>query len=173
MCDLYIRYKCLSGLSPFLDDSVEETTANILKCDFCFPDEYFDMISSDAKELLRRLLCLRGEDRANAEICFASSWLKVANPEISNFFFEYILYYLLLIFFRNIYITHFQSYCFHLTSTINATKFLVIITRATFCVAFFFQISTGAIIPSSRMAAFIERRAHCLKLRQDHDSFYS
>lgn len=36
------------------------------------------------------------------------------------------------------------------------------------------QISTGATILSTRMAAFIERRAHCLKLRQDHnDSFYS
>ncbi|EZA49568.1 Triple functional domain protein [Ooceraea biroi] len=104
-------YVLLSGLSPFLDDSVEETTANILKCDFCFPDEYFETISSDAKELLGRLLCLCGEDRLNAEICLASPWLKV---------------------------------------------------------------STGAIIPSTRMAAFIERRAHCLKLRQDHnDSFYS
>jgi len=39
---------------------------------------------------------------------------------------------------------------------------------------FFCQVSTGATIPSTRMAAFIERRAHCLKLRQDHnDSFYS
>ncbi|XP_071554016.1 kalirin isoform X2 [Temnothorax nylanderi] len=104
-------YVLLSGLSPFLDDSVEETTANILKCDFCFPDEYFETISSDAKELLGRLLCLRGEDRVNAEICLGSPWLKI---------------------------------------------------------------STGATIPSTRMAAFIERRAHCLKLRQDHnDSFYS
>ncbi|XP_050446122.1 kalirin isoform X3 [Cataglyphis hispanica] len=104
-------YVLLSGLSPFLDDSVEETTANILKCDFCFPDEYFETISSDAKELLGRLLRLRGEDRANAEFCLGSPWLKI---------------------------------------------------------------STGATILSTRMAAFIERRAHCLKLRQDHnDSFYS
>ena len=63
--------------SPFLDDSVEETTANILKCDFCFPDEYFKIISSDAKELLRKMLCLRGEDRMNAETCLGSPWLKV------------------------------------------------------------------------------------------------
>ncbi|KYQ47509.1 Triple functional domain protein [Trachymyrmex zeteki] len=104
-------YVLLSGLSPFLDDSVEETTANILKCDFCFPDEYFKIISSDAKELLGRMLCLRGEDRMNAETCLGSPWLKI---------------------------------------------------------------STGATIPSTRMAAFIERRAHCFKLRQDHnDSFHS
>jgi len=73
----------ISGLSPFLDDSVEETTANILKCDFCFPDEYFEMISSDAKELLGTLLRLRGEDRANAEFCLGSPWLKVITLRIN------------------------------------------------------------------------------------------
>ena len=30
-----------SGLSPFLDDSDEETTNNILRCDFSFPEEHF------------------------------------------------------------------------------------------------------------------------------------
>lgn len=79
----------LSGLSPFLDDSVEETTANILKCDFCFPDEYFETISSDAKELLGRLLCLRGEDRVNAEVCLASSWLKVTKIQALSFSLKY------------------------------------------------------------------------------------
>ncbi|KAK0088984.1 hypothetical protein PV325_009867 [Microctonus aethiopoides] len=104
-------YVLLSGLSPFLDDSVEETTANILKCDFCFPDEYFESISNDAKNLLSRLLYLRGEERATAEFSLASPWLKV---------------------------------------------------------------SKGATIPSSRMAAFIERRTHCSKSHTDHnDSFYS
>ncbi|XP_066586985.1 triple functional domain protein isoform X3 [Prorops nasuta] len=71
-------YVLLSGLSPFLDDSVEETTANILKCDFCFPDEYFEAISNDAKDLLGRLLSLRGENRANAEICLVSPWFKIS-----------------------------------------------------------------------------------------------
>ncbi|XP_046409767.1 kalirin isoform X2 [Neodiprion fabricii] len=104
-------YVLLSGLSPFLDDSVEETTANILKCDFCFPDEYFKKVSNDAKDLLGRLLCLHGEDRASAENCLESPW---------------------------------------------------------------FKIPKGTTIPSSRMAAFTERRAHCSKSHQDHnDSFYS
>ncbi|XP_051163454.1 triple functional domain protein isoform X3 [Leptopilina boulardi] len=71
-------YVLLSGLSPFLDDSVEETTANILKCDFCFPDEYFETISNEAKDLLGRLLCLRGEERASAETSLASPWFKVS-----------------------------------------------------------------------------------------------
>ncbi|XP_043287262.1 kalirin isoform X2 [Venturia canescens] len=70
-------YVLLSGLSPFLDDSVEETTANILKCDFCFPDEYFETISNDAKNLLSRLLCLRGEERGDAGTALNSPWFTV------------------------------------------------------------------------------------------------
>ncbi|XP_015125607.1 triple functional domain protein isoform X1 [Diachasma alloeum] len=99
-------YVLLSGLSPFLDDSVEETTANILKCDYCFPDEYFEFISNDAKDLLGRLLILRGEERGSAEACLSSPWFKIAK---------------------------------------------------------------GATISSSRMAAFIERRAHCSKPHTDHN----
>ncbi|XP_044587517.1 kalirin isoform X2 [Cotesia glomerata] len=70
-------YVLLSGLSPFLDESVEETTANILKCDFCFPDEYFESISNDAKDLLLKLLSLKGEDRGVAETCLTSPWFKI------------------------------------------------------------------------------------------------
>ncbi|CAH0547745.1 unnamed protein product [Brassicogethes aeneus] len=49
-------YVLLSGVSPFLDDSMEETTANILKCDYCFPEDYFRDISDEAKELIGKLL---------------------------------------------------------------------------------------------------------------------
>ena len=71
-------FEFCSGLSPFLDDSLEETTTNILKCDFCFPDEYFENISNEAKDLLSSLLRLRGEDRASAEVSLTSSWFKVS-----------------------------------------------------------------------------------------------
>lgn len=66
-----------SGLSPFLDDSIEETTTNILKCDFCFPDEYFGNVSSHAKNLIGELLCLRGEERATARFSLSSPWFQV------------------------------------------------------------------------------------------------
>lgn len=71
-------YVLLSGFSPFLDDSVEETTTNILKCDFCFPEEYFTSISNHAKDLLGRLLCLREEDRATAEHSLVSPWFQIS-----------------------------------------------------------------------------------------------
>merc|ERR1712223_1888042 len=46
-----LLYVALSGLSPFLDDSLDETNANILRGDFSFPEEYFDRVSKDAKDL--------------------------------------------------------------------------------------------------------------------------
>lgn len=61
-------------MSPFLDDSVEETTANILKCDFSFPDEYFHEISNDAKNLLKRLLVFQGSARATMTECQSCPW---------------------------------------------------------------------------------------------------
>lgn len=73
-CFGILLYVFLSGVSPFLDDSVEETTANILKCDFSFPDEYFHDISNDAKNLLRRLLVLQSSGRATMIECQSCSW---------------------------------------------------------------------------------------------------
>ena len=51
-----VMYVLLSGVSPFLDESQEETCSNIVRNDFCFPDEYFAGISSDAKDLVRSML---------------------------------------------------------------------------------------------------------------------
>lgn len=73
-CFGILLYVFLSGVSPFLDDSIEETTANILKCDFSFPEDYFHDISADAKHLLARLLVLPGSNRATMAECQQSAW---------------------------------------------------------------------------------------------------
>lgn len=73
-CFGILLYVFLSGVSPFLDDSIEETTANILKCDFSFPDDYFHDISNDAKNLLTRLLVLQASNRATMAECQQLSW---------------------------------------------------------------------------------------------------
>lgn len=65
-----------SGLSPFLDDSLDETNNNIMRADFSFPDEYFSRVSSDAKDLIGRLLRVNPSQRASAEVCLDSSWFK-------------------------------------------------------------------------------------------------
>lgn len=69
-------YVLLSGVSPFLDDSVEETTANILKCDYCFPDDYFMAVSKEAKDLISRLLVLNTNQRMSMSDCLECVWIK-------------------------------------------------------------------------------------------------
>ncbi|XP_021922834.1 triple functional domain protein-like isoform X3 [Zootermopsis nevadensis] len=69
-------YAFLSGVSPFLDDSLEETTANILKCDFCFPDEYFTDISNEGKDLISGLLVATSSQRMTAQACLDSPWFE-------------------------------------------------------------------------------------------------
>lgn len=75
-----LLYVFLSGVSPFLDDSAEETSAHILQCDFSFPDEYFAHISADARTLLARLLVLPAEQRATMADCQQSAWF-VQEPQ--------------------------------------------------------------------------------------------
>ncbi|XP_052122184.1 kalirin isoform X6 [Frankliniella occidentalis] len=79
-CDLWgaavFLYLFLSGLSPFLDESVEETTANVLKCDYSFPDEFFGMISSDAKFLISKILLGQPNCRLSAHDAHNSSWFQ-------------------------------------------------------------------------------------------------
>lgn len=74
-----LLYIFLSGVSPFLDDSIEETTANIFKCDFSFPDEHFHDISIEAKNLLTKLLVLETSGRATMSECQISAWFTQVN----------------------------------------------------------------------------------------------
>ncbi len=68
-----------SGLSPFLDDSDDETTSNILRCDYSFPSEYFLTVSNEAKDLIRKVLFLNPGQRMSASDCLQSAWLKNNN----------------------------------------------------------------------------------------------
>ncbi len=70
-----LLYVSLSGLSPFLDDSDDETTNNVLRCDFSFPDEHFASVSSSAKDLVSRLLRVDPGSRASASSALASPWI--------------------------------------------------------------------------------------------------
>lgn len=69
-------YVLLSGVSPFLDDSMEETTANILKCDYCFPEEYFREVAYEAKDIIGRLLVLTPSQRIGMRECLECNWIK-------------------------------------------------------------------------------------------------
>lgn len=70
-------YVLLSGVSPFLDDSIEETTTNILKCDFCFPEEYFTSVSAESKDLIKKLLVFSPSQRISMETALESAWFTI------------------------------------------------------------------------------------------------
>ena len=63
-----------SGLSPFLDDSNDETNNNILRGDFSFPDEHFCRVSTQAKDLIGRILCVNPSQRVSANVCLDFAW---------------------------------------------------------------------------------------------------
>lgn len=78
-------YVLLSGVSPFLDDSMEETTANILKCDYCFPEEYFGQVAREAKDIIRRLLVLTPSQRISMKECLELNWMKQVRGSFRTF----------------------------------------------------------------------------------------
>lgn len=51
-----IKLNTRTQLSPFLDESIEETTANIIKCDYCFPPEHWGGVDERAQQMIRGLL---------------------------------------------------------------------------------------------------------------------
>lgn len=69
----------LSGVSPFLDDSVEETTGHILQGDFFFSGEYFNGVSSEAKELVTSLLQTPPQCRGAAGSALLHPWFQVVS----------------------------------------------------------------------------------------------
>lgn len=74
-----------SGVSPFLDESVEETTGHILQCDFFFDDEHFSDVSNQAKSLVTSLLQQLPQQRLNAPSCLLDPWFQSVSVELLTF----------------------------------------------------------------------------------------
>uniref|UniRef100_A0A8C2XME6 non-specific serine/threonine protein kinase n=1 Tax=Cyclopterus lumpus TaxID=8103 RepID=A0A8C2XME6_CYCLU len=80
MSDLWslgvVTYVILSGASPFLDESLEETCLNICRLDFSFPEDYFQGVSTSARDFVRLLLQGEPERRPSAASCLQEPWLQ-------------------------------------------------------------------------------------------------
>ncbi|XP_059822545.1 kalirin isoform X4 [Hypanus sabinus] len=74
-----LTYVMLSGVSPFLDESLEETCMNICRRDFSFPDEYFQGVSYVARDFIRALLQGDFRWRPTAATCLQNPWLHPQN----------------------------------------------------------------------------------------------
>lgn len=71
-----VTYVVLSGASPFLDESLEETCLNICRLDFSFPEDYFQGVSPAAKDFVCLLLQSEPERRPSAASCLLEPWLQ-------------------------------------------------------------------------------------------------
>ncbi|XP_049451025.1 kalirin isoform X1 [Epinephelus fuscoguttatus] len=70
-----LAYVMLSGVSPFLDESPEETCVNICRLDFCFPDEYFSDVSQAARDFVSSVLQQDPRKRPSATSCLQHPWV--------------------------------------------------------------------------------------------------
>jgi serine/threonine protein kinase len=69
----------LCGFHPFFEEDQNETKDKILKGRFDFPSPYWDNISEEAKDLIKKLLNLDPEKRLSAVEILQHSWLNTQN----------------------------------------------------------------------------------------------
>ncbi|MGH0162186.1 UNVERIFIED_CONTAM: hypothetical protein FKN15_042395 [Acipenser sinensis] len=79
-----LAYVMLSGVSPFLDESVEETCVNICRLDFSFPDDYFWGVSHAAKDFIKAVLQVNSRRRPAASTCLQHPWLHAPSSAYSK-----------------------------------------------------------------------------------------
>ncbi|XP_032831764.2 death-associated protein kinase 3 isoform X1 [Petromyzon marinus] len=75
-----ITYILLSGASPFLGDSNEETLANITAMNYDFDEEYFGQTSELAIDFIRKLLVKDPKKRLLIKDTFIHQWVKGKQP---------------------------------------------------------------------------------------------
>uniref|UniRef100_S4R7U3 Protein kinase domain-containing protein n=1 Tax=Petromyzon marinus TaxID=7757 RepID=S4R7U3_PETMA len=72
-----MTYILLSGASPFLGDTKEETLSNISAVEYKFDEEYFKQTSALAKNFIQRLLLKSpNRERMNVEEAIHHPWIK-------------------------------------------------------------------------------------------------
>ncbi|KAK6753136.1 hypothetical protein RB195_012624 [Necator americanus] len=78
-----ITYVLLSGLSPFLGDSDEETLANVSAADWDFDDPSWDDVSDVAKDFICRLMVKDKRRRMSVQEALRHPW--ITGPLLSAF----------------------------------------------------------------------------------------
>jgi serine/threonine protein kinase len=71
-CILYIL---LGGIPPFWKESTSELFSSIMKGEYDFPNEFFDQVSEEAKDVIRKLLTIDPDRRMTAEQLINDPWV--------------------------------------------------------------------------------------------------
>jgi len=86
-CDIWsagvILYALLSGHFPFKGSNNKEIYNNIKKINFDFNKEEWKLISNEAKDLIKNMLCIE-DKRFNAEQVLNHIWLTKMSPNLRN-----------------------------------------------------------------------------------------
>ncbi|CAF3987599.1 unnamed protein product [Rotaria sp. Silwood2] len=86
-----ILYTLLSGLSPFLDETDEQTCANIINIDYNFPESQFPYAFQSAKELIQTIFVREPSNRPSASECLMNEWFhhagqyQISTTNLNNF----------------------------------------------------------------------------------------
>ncbi|CAF1270531.1 unnamed protein product [Rotaria sordida] len=86
-----ILYTLLSGLSPFLDETDEQTCANIINIDFNFPESQFPYAFQAVKELIQTIFVREPNNRPSASECLMNEWFhhagqyQISTTNLNNF----------------------------------------------------------------------------------------
>ena len=73
-----IIYILLCGFPPFYHEELPELFEQIVSADFDFPEEYWDSVSNEAKDFIKKLLVVKPSDRMTVDQALSHPWLKVS-----------------------------------------------------------------------------------------------
>jgi len=79
-----ITYILLCGFPPFYSESVPEVFEQIMKAEYDYPAEYWDEISSEAKDFINHLLVVDVKKRLSAKGALEHAWLKGTTKSAKN-----------------------------------------------------------------------------------------
>lgn len=74
-------YTILCGFPPFYDDDPEQLTVKILRGDYVFLQPWWDDISADAKDLIRKMLTIDPEERITIKEIYEHPWMQQDPPK--------------------------------------------------------------------------------------------
>ncbi|XP_014254194.1 serine/threonine-protein kinase 17A-like [Cimex lectularius] len=80
-----LLYVLLTGCSPFGGDTKQETFCNITHCRLEFPDDLFEDISEEAKDLMTKLIVKLPSGRLSAKECLQHPWFSKTFNDIGPF----------------------------------------------------------------------------------------
>lgn len=79
-----IMYILLCGYPPFYSENDAQLFESILEANYHFHSPYWDDISAEAKDLIKKLLVVEPKQRLTAKQALDTAWFKTNNDNLSN-----------------------------------------------------------------------------------------